>query len=72
MSRNGEEEGEGALFAAGGGEVDGAGEEFAERPALQSDLRGCCYRIQIKIGKFDTNFDRIQHFQSLFFSYILG
>ena len=44
MSKNGEEEGEDALFVAGGGEFEGAGEEFAERLALQSDSRGCCYK----------------------------
>ena len=31
------------LFA-GGGEFEGAGEEFAEKLALQSDSRGCCYK----------------------------
>ena len=44
LSKNGEEEGEDALFVAGGGEFEGAGEEFAEKLALQSDSRGCCYK----------------------------
>ena len=44
MLKNGEEEGEDALFVAGGGEFEGAGEEFAEKLALQSDSRGCCYK----------------------------
>ena len=34
LSKNGEEEGEDALFVAGGGEFEGAGEEFAEKLAL--------------------------------------
>ena len=34
LSKNGEEEGEDALFVAGGGEFEGAGEEFAEKLAF--------------------------------------
>ena len=40
LSKNGEEEGEDALFVAGWGEFEGTGEEFAEKLALQSDSRG--------------------------------
>ena len=71
-----EQRGEGALFVAGGGEFEGAGaseilvgegEEFAEKPALQSDSRGCHYKIKIKIEKNWYKFCQNTAFFSHFF-----
>ena len=82
MSKNSEEEGEGEFFVAGGGEFEGAAaseilvgenEEFAEKPALQSDSRGCCHKIKIKIKRIGYKFcQNTTFFSHIFFSFVLG